>query len=60
MASFRRDLEELRAEQQQTVVTLGQLKQDVDASVRNSQGAVGLLTETKVEVSHTDFFTDPT
>lgn len=51
VASFRRDLEELRAEQQQTVVTLGQLKQDVDASVRNSQGAVGLLTETKAEVS---------
>jgi len=51
VASFRRDLEELRAEQQTTVVTLGQLKQDVSSAVTNSQGALGLLTETKAEVS---------
>lgn len=52
VASFRRDLEELRAEQQQTVVTLGQLKQDVESSVKNSQKAMGLAAGIKVQVCY--------
>lgn len=50
VASFRRDLEELRAEQQQTVVTLGQLKQDVESSFKNSQKAVAMSAAVKAQV----------
>lgn len=50
VASFRRDLEELRAEQQQTVVTLGQLKQDVESSVKNSQKAVAMAAGITAQV----------
>ena len=58
VASFRRDLEELRAEQQQTVVTLGQLKQDVETSIKNSQIASSANAEikTKVRCIHFYFF----
>ncbi|EEB18092.1 conserved hypothetical protein [Pediculus humanus corporis] len=49
VASFRRDLEELRAEQQQTVVTLGQLKQDVETSIKNSQIASSANAEIKTK-----------
>ncbi|KAK6628700.1 hypothetical protein RUM43_002515 [Polyplax serrata] len=51
VASFRRDLEELRAEQQQTVVTLGQLKQDVETSMKDSQLAATTTTAAKAQVS---------
>ncbi|KAL0279837.1 UNVERIFIED_CONTAM: hypothetical protein PYX00_001313 [Menopon gallinae] len=51
VASFRRDLEELRAEQQQTVVTLGQLKQDVESSIENGQKAMAMAVSAKSEVS---------